>query len=409
MNISFKKDFSRSYMVIEKVRDFSEQEYMVKMLLKNEIPQLLKAEYENLNGQINMLYDISSRQVFFKLFEVSKMSFEQVRNLIFSLRSLLRSLQEYLLDENDIILKKECIFTDPEGEAYEFCFFPYYNGNLELELKELFSGLLSIVDPEDEKAVRLVHEVHSEVQRDNVTIDSLLAAYERASERELPLAEKESWEEEIAMPSFVSTALSDPEDDFDEYEEDSTFFERARLYLKGKHIMDVLEDINNGEIMEKIRSCGKMPQVPPAYEPASLPVSVKPDFEYIMLGEDLEDSLAEDHPYMTHSLDDTGPIGKRRRKEHRLEGRKEKQGISFDVDHLPFTIGKASGSDALLTDPAVSRIHARLYEENGVLFLEDLNSTNGTYVNGTPLEAYKKAEVCEGDILRFAQDEFCLR
>jgi pSer/pThr/pTyr-binding forkhead associated (FHA) protein len=59
----------------------------------------------------------------------------------------------------------------------------------------------------------------------------------------------------------------------------------------------------------------------------------------------------------------------------------ELRGRTFDLaDEL--TIGRASGCQiALEDDKAVSQLHARLFRKDGRLFLEDLGSTNGTYLN----------------------------
>jgi hypothetical protein len=46
------------------------------------------------------------------------------------------------------------------------------------------------------------------------------------------------------------------------------------------------------------------------------------------------------------------------------------------------TIGRAAECDLVLRDPRVSRRHARLQPRNGLLILTDLDSTNGTRVNG---------------------------
>ena len=48
------------------------------------------------------------------------------------------------------------------------------------------------------------------------------------------------------------------------------------------------------------------------------------------------------------------------------------------------TIGRARGVDFVVDAPLVSRVHCRLTARpDGGLELEDLDSTNGTYVNGT--------------------------
>jgi pSer/pThr/pTyr-binding forkhead associated (FHA) protein len=46
-------------------------------------------------------------------------------------------------------------------------------------------------------------------------------------------------------------------------------------------------------------------------------------------------------------------------------------------------LGREQGTaDLVIEDPGVSRRHARLFPENGALVVEDLGSSNGTYVNG---------------------------
>ena len=45
------------------------------------------------------------------------------------------------------------------------------------------------------------------------------------------------------------------------------------------------------------------------------------------------------------------------------------------------TIGRDSDADVTLDDPSVSRRHATLSQVNSQFFIEDLGSTNGTYLN----------------------------
>ena len=46
------------------------------------------------------------------------------------------------------------------------------------------------------------------------------------------------------------------------------------------------------------------------------------------------------------------------------------------------TIGRDSQNDTAIGHPSVSRFHARLERQSGSVIIKDLNSTNGTYVNG---------------------------
>ena len=45
------------------------------------------------------------------------------------------------------------------------------------------------------------------------------------------------------------------------------------------------------------------------------------------------------------------------------------------------TIGRHSDNDIVVNDKRVSGHHCRVYEENGKVYIEDTNSTNGVIVN----------------------------
>jgi len=57
-------------------------------------------------------------------------------------------------------------------------------------------------------------------------------------------------------------------------------------------------------------------------------------------------------------------------------------GQTFDLSRPVVTIGREAGSDIVLDDPQVSRHHARLTLQGASYFVEDLGSTNGSFVNG---------------------------
>jgi hypothetical protein len=72
------------------------------------------------------------------------------------------------------------------------------------------------------------------------------------------------------------------------------------------------------------------------------------------------------------------------------------------IMHTPFKIGRALDNDLVLGDTTVSRYHAVLELEKDVLFVRDLRSTNGTYLNGRRIE---RSRIKEGDVLRLGQAE----
>ena len=66
------------------------------------------------------------------------------------------------------------------------------------------------------------------------------------------------------------------------------------------------------------------------------------------------------------------------------------------------TIGRGGGCTiSLPTDTFASQVHARVVERDGQLYLEDLGSTNGTFLNGKQVSA--TARVRKGDQLQVGQ------
>lgn len=64
-------------------------------------------------------------------------------------------------------------------------------------------------------------------------------------------------------------------------------------------------------------------------------------------------------------------------------------------DRAKFAIGRAAENDKVIGHPSVSRFHAQMYRESGSIYLVDLNSTNGTFVNGKQIQ--KKHALKVGD------------
>ncbi len=55
----------------------------------------------------------------------------------------------------------------------------------------------------------------------------------------------------------------------------------------------------------------------------------------------------------------------------------------IQLSDRPLCIGRDPGSDIPLDNPAVSRLHAEIYRQGYSFYVEDKNSTNGTFLNGT--------------------------
>ncbi|MEV0382961.1 FHA domain-containing protein [Nonomuraea sp. NPDC050643] len=57
------------------------------------------------------------------------------------------------------------------------------------------------------------------------------------------------------------------------------------------------------------------------------------------------------------------------------------QGTTIDLTEMPITIGRANDATLVVTDDYASSRHARLFPQDGQWIVEDLGSTNGTYLD----------------------------
>jgi hypothetical protein len=73
---------------------------------------------------------------------------------------------------------------------------------------------------------------------------------------------------------------------------------------------------------------------------------------------------------------------------------------------LPIVFGRAQGVNIRVSDPQVSRYHCLLEACEGKVVAKDLNSTNGTFINGTPITT---TTLSTGDKLRIGDMQFELQ
>jgi len=71
------------------------------------------------------------------------------------------------------------------------------------------------------------------------------------------------------------------------------------------------------------------------------------------------------------------------------------------------TLGRAGSADIHVEDPFASSVHARIFARNGFMHVEDMGSTNGTYLNGRQLR--KAEQLKPADKVRIGDSEYSYR
>ena len=80
------------------------------------------------------------------------------------------------------------------------------------------------------------------------------------------------------------------------------------------------------------------------------------------------------------------------------------EGDEFPVDSAPVTVGRGGQNDLVLVgDDFASARHARIEARGDGVWVQDLDSTNGTYVNGSRVSGVQRLD--GGDVLRVGETD----
>lgn len=105
-----------------------------------------------------------------------------------------------------------------------------------------------------------------------------------------------------------------------------------------------------------------------------------------------------------HSASTLGPVAVTSREPRLVVDRApgHEPGMIYDLDG-DVVLGRGDAAEIRLEDPFASGRHARIYEQGGILVIEDLGSTNGTYLNEELLDGPRPLH--PGDRVRIGDSE----
>ena len=382
MKVTYHQNINGNCMIISEMKETNEDDYSLKMIQRNKIPGLLDASYESMNGESRIFYDIASKQSFHKIFESGRVNRQHMKNLIASLEYCVKQMQEYLLDSEKIMLLPEFIYTDMDAEKFYFCFNPFYESRMQDDLRNFFDQIISFIDYEDTELVKNIYELHMMAQKGMLNIQdmklrfqteqeadaiSLHCIFSEISDSDMELSPEMENEEEERSELLENIDFVNPEN-----RENQNFFKKFKIYREGRNLKDIIEDIDEGTFLKKIKMAVPEKERRAKKQAAETKRQEMSKRCLIRTGNDIEEIIP--------------------------------------LTSYPFSVGKVRNkAGCVLKSPAVSRLHARIYESDGNYQLEDLGSTNGTYINGTKVPAYTKQRLSRGDLICFADQEYLFR
>lgn len=132
-------------------------------------------------------------------------------------------------------------------------------------------------------------------------------------------------------------------------------------------------------------------------------------FLYVFYWRKREDALEKTIIFQVHSEKIQDKIQEQSIEQRRISARliSLKTGKTEQIDKERWYIGKNKANDYVIFDnPAVSRRHACIRCEKNDYYIEDLNSLNGTFVNGNEVNGKEKIKLSDRDKIVIADEVF---
>jgi len=339
------------------------------MLQRNTIEGILPVCWQKEDNKYLLRYDITGKQALDVLLENRLVDETVLRSLLLGICVAVKQLEKYLLLQEGLLLLPETVFWDGKSETMHFCYYPEVEEPLQVHLVRLMEYILAKTDHKNVLAVQLVYGVYEEVQKSTFCINNLqehlfgVKTYEGGRQQEDYDKEKtEDVMEEV-------------------YERDFSYIEKGEAVKKIWKI-GAIENFM-GWIREKIK---KMPR------------EKKVKSMVVIETEESEEPEVWTETRVLGSVDSE------------IEGVLRYEGgnllSDINVSKMPFLLGSAKDCDGIINYPTISRYHAKISMREGIYFIEDLNSTNGTKVNGGLLSYKTKVSLKKNDRICFANEPY---
>lgn len=399
MEVTFRKNLTRSYMCVGEQGQLVE-EYELFMLEKHKIPGLLQMQTVFSEGKRRYLYDISGKQQIEDYFSGKKIGYEMLRRFLFSVQEMCSNLSEYFLREEGICLEMEFIYVNLKDGSLQFTYLPFYEKSLQEAFESCMEQFLRKIDHQDKAAVELGYQIYQLCSSGNANIGKLLETSLRKpvsiEKAELEETRNDTWEKENPKRNIKEAEGKDKEKSKNILETEKVKIStkswkawKSEWEKKIPQIVKIVKKYLSGFCKMTVFKRKQKELDIPEGELQEIPEAALP-----------EDTAPPVHPTEILGVQKKKPVGKL-----------VYQGVHSCEDILikgeNFLIGKNAGQvDGVISAEGVSRLHARITREDNTFLIEDLNSTNGTYLNDKALEYHEPQELKPDDRIRFGVEEY---
>lgn len=453
--IQYEQENNIRYMKMEFCNITEEAEYEIKMLMNNKISIFLPISIKIINNKSIYFYNITSKQQFCKIYEFNKLQMKDIELILNSLEAMAQIVNNYMLNLDSVMVTPEMLFLDLSNKQLMFTYIPMCGEmNLELNLspsfdnymKELFDFIIEHFDHEsDKKSVIKVYHIYQKIiqhEYNIIQISDLLYEQEQASIQDNEINADDE-QEEIVIKEIPQEIIED------------------EVECKNKSLINTISVIKGIIAFLFVLNAAKIlaPEIIPLPYEGMIPIVIcvcltalllalskipkdafiklnkrsikqpftissnikcnsvdnnimdntacnaKADFKNDFIDNFVDNSINNDD---SQSVEHTMLLSDYFEKNNKSKNIKMTYCGDDDledifIDKLPCVIGSMSEHcNYVINSKIVSHIHMCILKIEDMYYIEDMNSTNGTYLNGERLVANERKEIKKDDLVLIA-------
>lgn len=454
MRAEYKRDMNHNYLILYGEDEINTDSYQVRMLVGNVIPSLLKCRIQGMDGRFLVYFDITSKQALSVLYEEKKMGVEDLRLIFGGFVKAMEDAAEYLMNPGQFIISPEYIYTDIEKQEIYFCMMPGYEKDIKEQFQFLIEYILPKIDHQDQDAVILGYGVYKRAMEDSFHLEHIKEELYKTQGQQGTTTTKAEQMKTESEQRQESEDFNPEEEGFWENEEINQEFVRdgeksKRLSLPQKTgvivlaaillcgiaattLMGYLPYLETGTILgiiivlvacvmlfvyvSKIKKkpgalrqgreeerdkpkgiTGKVPTDQTDQSQNTIQSVVKSTNKPVVKSSQLHADYGETVVLSAGAV--SGPAS--------LVSKEPGELATIYINEDLTVIGKLeTACDAVISLPTVSRIHAKIKKKEDAYYLTDMNSRNGTAVNGRLLLPDEEYQLEPEDEVDFAQARY---
>ena len=384
LHTEFVRNLNCNYERILLDKNPEEKRYQYCIVTRGGINGLLPCNLRYINGQAYLYYDISSTQSVAQFCSGKKIGRQWLKDFLWGMHRVRQQMGRFLLDDTNLLWHPQQIFQDLEKNEFYFLYVPYFEGDN--GFGELMDYLVEHIDYEDEGLVECVYKMHEQYQllgeiylKDQIYEDSKrldIVEEELVRYVEKPVVRQKY---QVEMPETLPVEEEETTENRDNKKGILYFLEGRRKKQKDER----------GNLQQQT---GK----------AMMGYAVCEDGIY---------TGTQRREYTQELHEDIEELGRTMYMENSKELVQETEAIYSEagqllvrIDKQTIILGKKKDEvDYVFEDTSVSRMHARITRNKEGIYVEDLNSTNGTFKNGLRLQPYEKRRLDKEDEIKLGK------